>query len=618
LKANEINRLQNNDSIKNKFLLEIAYQAYRLNDSILFEITNTDAQLLSVKLKDTLGIADTHWNFGLVRAKSENLEEAFYHYFEAFKYFDAVKHNLFAGRMLYNLSIIQQDTRDYTGSEISIFQAIKKFNKNKHYDDLYRCYNNLGVINNKIGDYNKSILYHNEALKYLKKSKNKDSFIVTSNNNIGLVHQDQDNHDKAIEYFEKVMSNESFMKADFNLYARILDNITYSKFKNGTSFNIEQDFLKALAIRDSMKNVSGVVLSNLHIAEFYIEQGDIVKAISFTKEANRLAKTVDNHRDRLAALKYLSEIDKANADEYLTTYISLNDSLQIKDRAIRNKFTRIRYETDEFEYESERLATQNILISIIGTITVILITLLYFIKRQSAKNKELLFEKEQQKANQEIYELMLYQHHKTEEGRLEERNRISEDLHDGVLGKLFGTRVGLGFLDINGDKEQLEKYQFYLKQMQHIEKEIRDISHELKNEILSIKSDFASIIKDYIKPQGELHMFAYNVKSDDAIDWEAIQDKIKVCMYRIIQEAVQNIAKHAEADSIGINFYLIEETLNLIVVDDGLGFDTKKNKKGIGLKNMKSRVAKLNGTIEVDSIVDKGTTITVAFPLISV
>lgn len=351
------------------------------------------------------------------------------------------------------------------------------------------------------------------------------------------------------------------------------------------------------------------------MAEFYFSKGDSLKAIDFTKDANRLAATVDNHRDRLAALKLLSKIDKANSDTYLSTYIALNDSLQIQERAIRNKFTRIRYETDEYVEETERLATQNILISIIGIISVLLLSLLYFIKRQSSKNKELVFEKQQQKANEEIYELMLERQAKLEEGRLEERNRISEDLHDGVLGKLFGTRVGLGFLDIEGDDTTLEKHQFYIDEMQHIEREIRDISHELKSNILSSDADFPLIIGDYIKPKSELHLFNYAINNNQAIPWKNIDDDIKVSLYRIIQEAIQNILKHASATTITINFDLNQETLLLSIVDDGSGFDERTIKKGIGLKNMKSRVAKFKGTIVLNSNIDKGTTLTITIPI---
>ena len=614
LKAYHISNFESNDSIRNLQLRAIAFEAFKLKDSAFFIKTNSLAFELSKQLQDTFGMADAHWNLGEYYLRNEDLSDSYFHYNQAHNNFEILKNYYYSGRMLFNMAIVQNNARDYTGSEISTFQAIGKFDKKIHFKNLYRCYNNLGIVYNKLEEYDKALFYHNLAIEYLNKVVDRGTLEEGSQNNIGLVYQEQKNFKKAAIHFYRALKNDSLKYDNIGLYARLLDNITYNRFKIGETNSLETDFLRAFSIRDSMNNVSGMVLSKLHMAEFYLSKSDSIKAMVLTKDAARLAETVDNHRDRLVALKLLSEIDKANSHTYLNNYIALNDSLQLQDLAIRNKFTRIRYETDEYVEETERLASQNVLISIIGLTSLLLISLLYFIKRQSSKNKELILEKQQQDANEEIYKLMLERHAKLEEGRLEERHRISEDLHDGVLGKLFGTRVGLGFLNIEGDTETLEKHQFYIDEMQHIEKEIRDISHEMKNEILSSEADFSVIIGDYIKPKSEMHLFNYIINNNNDIPWSTINDNIKISLYRIIQEAIQNILKHANATTITINFDLGQEGLLLSIVDDGSGFDERTIKKGIGLKNMKSRVAKFNGTIVLNSHADKGTTLTVIIP----
>ena len=327
-----------------------------------------------------------------------------------------------------------------------------------------------------------------------------------------------------------------------------------------------------------------------------------------------LSKDIRNNRDILASLKLLSVIDKVNTDSYLNEYISLTDSLQQQERKVRNKFTRIQFETDEYIQENKELSTQRNWIIITSFLILAIVSLLYYFINQKAKNKALILENEQQKANEEIYELMLSQQSKMQEGKLHERKRISEDLHDGVLGNLFGTRIGLGFLDIKGNNETIKKHQSFLDEMQEIEKEIRTISHELKNELLPSEHNFIKIIDILLEKQSKISEFEYELSNDDLIHWDDIDNNVKINIYRIIQEAIQNINKYAKASSVKINFSLDKEMLHLTIKDDGVGFDVKRIKKGIGLKNMASRAQKLTGVFRINSKINRGTTIDISIP----
>ncbi len=351
------------------------------------------------------------------------------------------------------------------------------------------------------------------------------------------------------------------------------------------------------------------------MAEFYAKYSDTTKAILYAKEAKLLAIQVKNNRDILSSLLLLSKIDKSNTAGYLSRHVSLSDSLQSEERKLRNKFTRIRFETDEYIEETEKLSQQKLQISVAGLIVLIILSLVYFIRVQRAKNKELLLESDQQKANEEIYALLLKQQSKLEEGRLKERHRIAEDMHDGVLGRIFGTRMGLGFLKIKGDAKTMEQHQSFVNELQYIEKEIRDISHELKNELVSSEQHYIRIIEDLAEKQHTIGHFKHTVSCDEAIHWNEIDENIKINCYRIVQEALQNITKYAKATLVTINFTISDKILKLVVHDNGLGFDTLKKKKGIGLNNMQSRAQKMNGEFSVSSNSEKGTILTLIIPL---
>jgi len=93
-----------------------------------------------------------------------------------------------------------------------------------------------------------------------------------------------------------------------------------------------------------------------------------------------------------------------------------------------------------------------------------------------------------------------------------------------------------------------------------------------------------------------------------------VTNKTKINIYRIIQESMQNIYKHANANAIKISISLEKDVICLDIVDDGDGFDTSKNRKGIGLKNMTSRVEDINGSISFTSQSGNGTEVNVKIP----
>ncbi|GAA3625922.1 sensor histidine kinase [Flavivirga jejuensis] len=290
------------------------------------------------------------------------------------------------------------------------------------------------------------------------------------------------------------------------------------------------------------------------------------------------------------------------------------DSIQKNERATKNKSIIKQYETDTYINKTKHLTTQNILIVVIGLIVILIFTLIFIIKVQITKNKILRFESEQQKANEEIYTLMLRQQAKVEEGRLLERHHISEELHDGILNRLLGARLGLEFLSLDQGKDK-DKYTFYINEIQSIELEIRDLSHELKYTQLDTNKDFITILEGYISNQSNLHSFNYSINQNCNIFWEDINDYIKVNLYRIIQESIQNVIKHAKANTITINFSLNSNKLLLDITDDGIGFNSNKESDGIGLLNIKSRVSKLQGNLKIKSEIKKGTLLAINVPL---
>ncbi|WP_299839793.1 tetratricopeptide repeat-containing sensor histidine kinase [uncultured Tenacibaculum sp.] len=510
------------------------------------------------------------------------------------------------------MSYIKGRYRDYTGSEILVIKAIEIFKELKNYKQLFIAYNHLGVLQQDIKEYDKALIYFDKSISYFKKIKNKTNNYSGNLNDIGNTFLKKKQYAKALKFYNQDLLNKDINRSQ---YSKVLDNRAYCKLLMLDTTLVKKDLFESLRIRDSLNDKLGILMSKIRISDYFNYSKDTIKAIQFSKEANHLAKELKNGRDYLTTLKQLANLQPKKAKQYLDRHIEYNDSLITVERKAQNKFTRIEFETDEHIEEKERLGQQLIWI-IGGSISIILIsTLLYFLRVQKVRNEKLQLEADQQKANEEVYVLTLQQQAKLEEERVKERNRISAELHDGILGKLFGTRVNLGFLGMQMNTDTQEKQQAYLDELQLIEKEIREVSHKLSDNFNDANINFTSIITQLLEDKGTIGGFDTHFKNDKSITWKEISEVTKANVYRIIQEALQNIIKHAKAKNVTLAFSIENEKLEIQIADDGVGFDTKKSRKGIGIKNINSRIAKLQGNVSFISALNKGTTLQIKIPI---
>jgi len=614
-KAYDTLKSSKTDTSITKILSKVAYQYLKLKDTVNFKKINEETHQLALKLKDTFTLADSHWSNANYYKKKEVYDSAYYHYQKAYNYFETLDNQYYAAKMLYGMAFIKGRYRDYSGSEILIIKAISKYKILKKNKSLYASYNHLALLQSDIKEYDKALFYHNKAIEYLSKIKNNESLFETSLNNIGNVYLNKGDYSEALNYYNKILENDGLKVKDLTHYARVIDNKAYCKLLKGDTINVKKGLFKSLKIRDSINSKGGIVISKIHLSKYYSFSLDTVTAIKYAKEAKILAKEIKNSRDYLISLKILSNLDKKKSKNYLEEYIKFSDSLQNIDRKIQNKFTRIAYETDEYIEETKRLSQQKIQLLLISLTILLIISLVYYIKIQKSKSEKLLLETEQQKANEQVYILTLRQQTKLEEEKTKERIRISEELHDGILGKLFGVRVDMGFLEIKGNDDTLKKHKLFLEELQTIEKEIREVSHKLNTNINSSNINFNTILNQLIKNKSKIGNFAYVIYINETVLWENINEVIKVNIYRIIQEALQNIIKYAKAKNVNLSFLIKQNHLVITIKDDGIGFKVKKIKKGIGIKNMKSRIKKLKGDFKINSEIKKGTTIHLKIPI---
>jgi len=609
---------QPDDSLQRVNLFRVANRYYNLNDWKKYhEITQLVLEK-AISSKDTVSTAKAYSYLGDYYVSQGVSDTAFLYYFKAEKIYLQQNDNFNLARTRLNKAQLQYKESDYLGCEMSALQALSAIKGEKANEIHYECYNLLGLVYNELGDYKLAIEYHNKALTSYDNNPTPVEYQsrATSMNNMGLVYLNMNQYKKAIPYFQKGLEqkNELLLYKPF-VYALLLENLGYSRFKINESKGLPKLFYESLKLRDSLQLTPGIIISQIHLSEYFASKGEGAKALQYSKEALLTAEKSKNRRNYLLPLKQLAIIEPQKAAEYNKEYIHINDSLQKAERKIKEKFSRIEYETDEIKQENTDLTVQNRnLVYIFGSI-LILGMFLYIIKAQKAKNRELLYKQEQQKANEEIYNLMISQQSNVETIRVIEKKRVAQELHDGVLGRMFGVRMNLDSLNNFNDELASKQRNSYIVELKNIEQDIREISHDLNREKSELINNFVAIVVDLFEAQKKTFNSKLVYSIDSSIRWDLMSNAIKINLYRIVQESLQNINKYAVASSIKVEFKKGIGGLFLRVSDDGVGFNVKKAKKGIGLQNMLSRVNECKGTFDVKSKKGEGTTITVTIPI---
>jgi signal transduction histidine kinase len=617
-KAYDIIINQPNDSMNRVNLFKIANRYYNINNLNAYKETALVVLEKSQSSKDTLSTAKAYSYLGDYFGSQSVSDSAFLYYFKAEKIYLQRNENLNLAKARLNKAQLQFNESDFLGSEISVFKALRVLKGEKANDVVYECNNLLGLVYNELGEFDKAIEFHQKALNSIDNKTMPIEFQsrATSLNNLGLVYQNLNKNKQASLYFEEGLQKENdLILYKPSLYAMLLDNLGYARFKANETKDIPQLFYKSLQLRDSLQLTIGVIISNIHLSEYYASKGDRAKAVQYAKEALAIARKAKNARNLLFPLKQLAIIEPLKATIYNKEYIHINDSLQKEERKMGDKFTRIEYETDEIKQVNTDLTLQNRnLVYLFGSLVLIAV-FLYVIKAQKVKNRELLYKQEQQKANEEIYNLMIAQQNSVDNIRVIEKQRIAQDLHDGVLGRMFGVRMNLESLYISSDEDESHQIVSYLSELKNIEQDIREISHDLSREKSELINNFVAIVDNLLEDQKK--SFSSNLDSfiDSTIKWDLIGNTCKINLYRVVQESLQNSNKYAKANNIRVVFKNSVDHLVLHISDDGLGFNIDKTKKGIGLKNILSRITECQGTLDIQSKTGEGTTITVTIPI---
>jgi len=192
-----------------------------------------------------------------------------------------------------------------------------------------------------------------------------------------------------------------------------------------------------------------------------------------------------------------------------------------------------------------------------------------------------------------------------------EREEIGKELHDNINQILASTKLYLE-LALGGNLETLgDTISKSYQNVTFIIEEIRKLSKKLVPP--SLDATLAEAIQDLIDEIQAITPVKISLMPD--LDEKLLNENIKLMIYRIVQEQINNILKHSAASQVEIKITADTEKLDVTIIDNGLGFDTNKKSKGIGLRNIDNRVKFYNGTTQVISHPGKGCSLEISIPM---
>lgn len=365
-------------------------------------------------------------------------------------------------------------------------------------------------------------------------------------------------------------------------------------------------FEKASYIKDSINNLQKIKeINELEIKYKTAQKQKEIEALKFENEAKKL--TLANQEEAIKNILLQDEISKKNNEN---TILAFQNSSNKK----RNEISLLKKEQQLKTLEINQQKKTKLFTIIAFLILLLPITGLLFQYYKRFKVQRLLNIKQTEITSQKIDGILKDQELElikaSISGQDKERQRISQELHDSIGGNLAAIKLQVNHLNAS-DFSNIQKISL---QLDETYQQVRSISHTLLPKKFS-QNKFLEVLESYLKNISEaskikIAFIPYPKKEINELD-----EDIQIETFKIIQELLTNTIKHAKASEVEIQLNFIENIVNLLFEDNGIGFDTLKQSKGIGFINLETRIKKLDGSFFIDSKLKRGTIVNIEIPI---
>ena len=448
---------------------------------------------------------------------------------------------------------------------------------------LSGSYVNISNIYFSKKDYDKAIDYNLKALEICRKMGDKE-YLSATLNNLSSAYLNKNDLKEALKYAEESYQLRKELN-DKKAMVSCLVNMAHIYLKLNKNETALEKLNEALALTKQSHALPEMPSLYGAYTDYYESKGDFAKALE-------CQKLQSSYRDSVLNEDLNSKITEMN-----TKYETEKKEKEL----ISNKFE---LNNKEAEISSQK-TKQNILI-----ISIFIFMLFSYLFYTNYRHKQKVKFNEEMLIQQELRSKAIMQ---AEEN---ERIRIARELHDGVGQQLSAVKLNMSSLQSSlelKDVDQKVMMQNAIEIINESVKEVRSVSHNMMPNAL-LKSGLEEAVTEFINRINSANRIKIGLDIH-GFD-ERLENTIEVILFRVLQETINNIIKHSEATEVNVSIVKHDNELTMIVEDNGIGFDLNKIKeKGIGFKNIQSRIDYLKGTLNIDSSVGKGTTIIVEFPI---
>lgn len=608
---------EDNSAATRAYLLELASKFDKEEASSQFLQILNRVRTYSKEESDSLSLAKTFESLGGYYENKMHFDSTYFFYQQAGKWYKSLNDSIKIAEMSLGKASILYDFGFYTEAEVETITVLRYVNRDQHPMTVYESYQLLGLILCELKSFDESINYfrltQSELLRMNAEGTfDKNDLILAYGalyNNFAGAYEVNNNFDEAIEYYQRGLDVNGIDENHPAIYAALLNNIGSARIQNNDTVGVLKNLKIAEAIRAKSGSTQEMISSKLTLGEYYFKIGEVDSGLKSVTQAYDLALSMNSEYDQKEALRFLVEHDVINKGRNTKEYVRLHEKIQANERSTRNKFARIAYETEEMINKNEFLKERNRRIVFIAVVVVGFLMFLLLVLRLSSRNKQLVLMQKQQDANQLIYKLVIDQQSKTQKAKQKERNRIAKELHDGIVNRIFTTRFNLMQLD----SADMTRKDLLVNELFKAEEEVRTISHKLVNQQFLKDETFEEVVKKLIELQQNSFGTQFELSVDRGIVWEDISTEVKMHLYRILQETLQNVNKYSKAKHCSIWILKEQDKVKLRIADDGIGFDIERVKRGMGFKNLNERVAKIHGKLVLQTSEGSGTVLEITF-----
>jgi signal transduction histidine kinase len=372
---------------------------------------------------------------------------------------------------------------------------------------------------------------------------------------------------------------------------------------------------KGLEVRELIGDPFYIVSDMYQMGLFYTDNHETDKSIAVLQEGismayqNGLLEKLPILYSALAK-NYKITGNYLQYSQTLDTLIRLKDSLYKKNSADALAEMQTKYEVQKKEntiiQQHYDIAQKNLLIYAIGGLLAITILSGFFFLQNRKKNQRLKMQAIQIEQKKKLTNAVM----KAEE---DERKRVAEDLHDSVAQKMVVAKLNLEALGNGSEFTDQGKiiYDNIHTLLNESTAEVRSLSHSMMPHAFE-HSGLANSVKDFLD---KIHKSNLKINFNAEGDFAVIKENKALVIYRIMQECIQNTLKHSAATRLDISMIYANNEADIIIEDNGRGFNADEINYGTGLKNIQSRVEFLNGSTDINSVPGKGTVVAISIPL---